>query len=140
MKSLLAALLLITVVWPGMAFAQNTSDQEKLAAEAATAWLALCDADHYQESWGEASTFFRGVVPEADWTKALTALRRPLGALESRTRQSATSATSLPGVPDGHYVVMTFATAFANKKAATETVTFMLDTDGKWRAAGYFIK
>ncbi|MGO9535876.1 MAG: DUF4019 domain-containing protein [Limisphaerales bacterium] len=28
---------------------------------------------------------------------------------------------------------------FANKKSVTETVTFMLEKDGQWRAVGYFI-
>jgi hypothetical protein len=35
---------------------------------------------------------------------------------------------------------MSFKTAFEQKKSAIETVTFMLDSDGKWKAAGYFIK
>ena len=35
---------------------------------------------------------------------------------------------------------MQFATSFANKKNAVETVTFMREKDGIWRAAGYYIK
>jgi phosphoglycolate phosphatase len=31
-------------------------------------------------------------------------------------------------------------TAFQNKKSAIETVMPMLDSDGKWRVSGYFIK
>ena len=30
--------------------------------------------------------------------------------------------------------------SFKNKRAAVETVTSMLDKDGKWRVTGYFIK
>jgi hypothetical protein len=48
--------------------------------------------------------------------------------------------TELPGAPDGQYVVMQFETSFANKKSAIETVTFMLEKDGQWKSAGYFIK
>jgi len=44
------------------------------------------------------------------------------------------------GVPDGEYVVIRFETSFENKKSAIETVTPMLDQDGKWRVSGYFIK
>jgi hypothetical protein len=47
---------------------------------------------------------------------------------------------SLPGAPDGEYVVIQFATSFENKKSAIETVTPMLDSDGEWRVSGYFIK
>ncbi len=48
--------------------------------------------------------------------------------------------TSLPGAPDGKYVVIQFKTSFENKKSATETITPMMDNDGKWRVSGYFIK
>ena len=48
--------------------------------------------------------------------------------------------TELPGAPDGHYVLLQFETVFANKKSTIETVTFMLEKDGKWKAAGYYIK
>jgi hypothetical protein len=36
--------------------------------------------------------------------------------------------------------VVQFDTVFADKPSAVETVTFMLENDGQWRAAGYFIK
>jgi len=48
--------------------------------------------------------------------------------------------TEMPGAPDGQYVLMQFETSFTNKKSAVETITFMLEKDGQWRAAGYFIK
>lgn len=48
--------------------------------------------------------------------------------------------TSLPGAPDGEYVVVQFETSFTNKKAAAETVTPMLENDGQWRVSGYYIK
>jgi hypothetical protein len=37
--------------------------------------------------------------------------------------KSAEYKTSLPGAPDGEYVVLIFNTVFENKKAAVETVT-----------------
>jgi Protein of unknown function (DUF4019) len=49
-------------------------------------------------------------------------------------------AQSLPGAPDGNYVVMQFDTSFANKKNAVETVTFVQEKNGQWKAAGYYIK
>jgi hypothetical protein len=45
-----------------------------------------------------------------------------------------------PGVPDGEYVVIQYEVSYENKKAAVETVTPMLDKDGKWRVAGYFMR
>jgi predicted SnoaL-like aldol condensation-catalyzing enzyme len=43
------------------------------------------------------------------------------------------------GAPKGQYVIIQFITDFYNKKSSIETVTPMLETDGKWRVAGYFI-
>ncbi|MDY6990555.1 MAG: DUF4019 domain-containing protein [Thermodesulfobacteriota bacterium] len=48
--------------------------------------------------------------------------------------------TSLPGAPDGEYVVIQFDTSFEYKEKAVETVTPMMDKDGLWRVSGYYIK
>ncbi len=66
-------------------------------------------------------------------------VREPLGKVITRTLKSAEHRTSLPGAPDGDYVVIRFETAFENKQAAIETVTPMLEKDGSWRVAGYYI-
>jgi len=58
----------------------------------------------------------------------------------SRKVKSTTYKTALPGAPDGEYVVIEFESVFENKKAAVETVTPMMDKDGKWQVSGYFIK
>ena len=106
---------------------------------AARAWLASIDDHQYAESWKSGADYFRGAVTQDKWVSGLVSFREPLGKLVSRSLKSAEPATSLPGAPDGQYVVMQFNTSFANKKSAVETVTFMLEKDGHWRAAGYFI-
>ena len=63
-----------------------------------------------------------------------------MGELVSRVVKSATYAKTLPGAPDGEYVVIQFETTFANKKSAVETVTPMVDSDGKWHVSGYYIR
>lgn len=67
-------------------------------------------------------------------------VRKPLGKLVSRRVKSAIFKTSLSGAPDGQYVVIEFETSFESKKLAIETVTPMMDKDGKWRVSGYYIK
>lgn len=79
-------------------------------------------------------------VSKEDWKKSLSAVRAPIGALETREMAASNFSTTLPGAPDGEYVVFQFNSSFANKAAALETVTAMKDTDGAWRVAGYFIK
>lgn len=113
---------------------------EKSATAAAQAWLGEIDAGNYSRSWKDAADYFRGAITEKGWSDALNGTRKPLGSLVSRKLASARSATSLPGAPDGNYVVMQFDTSFSNKKAAVETVTFVREKDGKWKAAGYYIK
>ncbi|MGP8020041.1 MAG: protein kinase domain-containing protein [Limisphaerales bacterium] len=107
---------------------------------AAEKWLALIDHGNYSESWNEAAAIFQGAVTEAVWENSMNTFRQPLGDLVSRSLKSAQAATEMPGAPDGQYVVMQFDTSFANKKSAIETVTFMLEKNGQWKAAGYFIK
>ncbi|MEI2645263.1 MAG: DUF4019 domain-containing protein [Candidatus Competibacter sp.] len=109
------------------------------AQEAAKAWLALVDAEQYGESWDQAAALFRGGVSKTDWEKAVKPIRSQLGALKSRALKSANLTRSLPGAPDGEYVVIQFNTRFEKKAAALETVTPMRDKDGSWRVAGYYI-
>jgi hypothetical protein len=114
--------------------------REAAAAHAAETWLALVDEGRYSESWKEASEYLRNAVSEEQWRQSLGAVRTPLGKVLSRKRSSATFATTLPGAPDGQYVVIQYETSFENKRSAVETVTPMREPDGRWRASGYYIK
>ncbi len=134
-RTVLVALLL----GPILAYAAE-SDAVPKAQASAKAWLAMTDSGKYAESWNGASTLFKTAITKADWEKAVRAVRSPLGALKSRTLKSATFARTLPGAPDGEYVVIQFETAFENKASALETITPMLDKDGSWRVSGYYIK
>jgi hypothetical protein len=138
----IVSLLVLLGMLVGFAFStvHAGSGEEQAAASAARGWLSLIDNSNYARSWQEASAYFQGAIDEERWTASLSGVRKPLGKLVSRKLQTAKYETVLPGAPDGQYVVMQFRASFANKKAAIETVTFMLDKDGKWRAAGYFIK
>ncbi len=110
------------------------------ATRASGAWLKLVDAGDYTASYEQASTLFKDHVSAATWVQQVGAVRKPLGAVVSRQVKAAQYATSLPGAPDGQYVVIQYRTSFANKKAAIETVTPMLDQDGHWRVSGYYIR
>ena len=90
-------------------------------------------------SWKQAATLFRKAVSVSDWVKAVRAAREPMGNLVDRTLLTATWSTTLPGAPDGEYVVLQFRTVFANKAQAVETVTPMLD-EGRWRVSGYYVR
>ena len=139
MKNILAGLVLLCMILVSVAYGAHTM-QKKDALIAAESWLAMIDKGEYAESWKEAAEYFKTAVPEDKWVHSLTAVRKPLGKLISRKAKSETYKTSLPGAPDGKYVVIQFKTSFEHKKSAIETVTPMLDKGGKWRVAGYFIR
>jgi hypothetical protein len=133
-----AAVVVCLTLNLALAFGADTTDKAIIAA--ARSWLGEIDSGNYETSWKQASNYFQGAVAEKSWTDALNGTRKPLGNLVSRKVAKTTAAKSLPGAPDGSYLVMQFDTSFANKKSAVETVTFMREKDGNWRAAGYYIK
>ena len=136
-RSFIAGLFLALIAMSSFASEADAVD----AAKAETlAWLELTDSGEYRSSWESASSLFRAAVSNEDWEKALSAVRNPIGALKSREVATSTFSTTLPGVPDGEYVVFQFNSSFEHKASAVETVTAMKDTDGVWRVAGYFIK
>jgi hypothetical protein len=132
-------LVLSFSLWAGFAVAQGTQ-KEEAALNAAQEWLSMIDAGDYRLSWMEAAEYFRNAVTDEQWVQSLKAVRKPLGKLISRDVKSTIYKTSLPGAPDGEYVVIQFKTVFENKRSAIETVTPMVDKDSNWRVSGYFIK
>jgi hypothetical protein len=117
---------------------RDTRPVEVQAADAK--WLALVDSDQYKQSWEDASPVFQAFVSEAKWEGAMDAAKPPLGKTLSRKFQKATPTRTIPGVPDGTYLVVEYESKFENKFIATETVITSLDKDGVWRVAGYFIR
>jgi hypothetical protein len=143
MRTLTRIVVTLAVVVCALAWSTAWAQQqtaEKPAVEASKAWLELVDGGRYAESWDAASTLFRGAVTQENWVKLMEGNRKPLGKLVSRTFGTSKYMTSVPGGPDGKYVVVQYKTVFENKAQAIETVTPMLDKDGTWRVSGYYIK
>lgn len=115
---------------------QRVSD----AKAAAAAWLVLLDAGQYPATWTQSASPFRAAVSQENWLSAASQVRTPLGPVTTRTLASAQFSRTLPGVPDGEYVVIQYNTTFQNKASAVETITPMRDKDGAWRVSGYFIR
>ena len=121
--------------------AQAFAGEKELAAQQSSdAWLVLADSGKYAESWQEAAQYFKKAVTKDKWEGAMHGTREPLGRVLSRKLRSAQYTTTLPGAPDGEYVVIQYDSSFEHKQSAVETVTPMLDKDGQWRVSGYFIK
>jgi len=120
----------------------QTQDAEKVAGAqtAALKWLALTDAGDYARGWDAASALFQASISKSNWDAALVNSHQPLGRLLSRKLKSASYTRSLPGVPDGEYVVIQYESRFEHKDGAVETITPLLEKDGSWKVSGYFIR
>ena len=113
---------------------------EKEAINSAQSWLKLVDNKKYTDSWEEAAEYFKSVVSKEKFKIDTRAVRNPLGKVITRKLMSVNSKTSLPGVPDGKYVIIKFKSSFKNEKSAIETITLKLDKDNCWKVDGYFIR
>lgn len=139
--------LLIAVPFTGQCQEESAKPKEEsgheaekeAARKAVDAWLELVDEGKLDKSWDAAALLFRENVSKNDWHKSLDGVRTPLGKVVSRTVAVDRYLTSLPGAPDGEYVVFQFKTEFENKKESVETVT-PLNENGEWKVSGYFIK
>jgi hypothetical protein len=139
----LFALMLVVIAMLAVGVAQEKSAQDKkvdTGVKAAESWLALVDAGNYVGSWDQSSAMFKSAITREKWTEALQQARAPLGRESARKLWGAKQENSLPNAPAGEYVVMQFNTDFEQKSGAVETVTMVLEKDGKWRAAGYYIR
>ncbi len=136
---LVSVVILVWAVFPSAPLQAAEAD-EKAAILAAGSWLALIDRGRYDDSWDEAAGLFKTALTKKQWATGLKAARAPLGRLVTREVVSAEYAESLPGAPDGKYVVIRYRSVFEHKKAAIETVTPLLDPDGVWRVSGYYIR
>jgi hypothetical protein len=139
MKYIANAFLVLSILFAGPACAQESASIANAKA-AAGSWLALTDAGNYSTSWEQASSLFKAAISQSGWQSAVQAARSPLGKLQSRAFKSATFTHSLPGAPDGEYVVLQYESQFEHKAHAIETVTPMQEKDGAWRVSGYFVK
>ncbi len=138
-RKLVVGVAIIIVLTARVSIAAD-SVKEKAAVAAAEKWVALVDAGKYTDSWKEAAEYFKSAVNQGQWEQSIQSVREPLGKISSRKVKTKTYQTTLPGAPDGEYVIIQFETSFQNKKTATETVTPMLDKDGQWRVSGYYLK
>lgn len=137
MKRLALATLFSFFLLPQAVAADSRTAAAIMAAED---FLLLLDTGQYAQSWDAAASFFQSQIPKERWVQQISALRPAFGKVTNRLILDARHMTQLPGAPDGEYVVIQYESSFENKRQATETITPMLDNDGKWRVSGYYIQ
>lgn len=110
------------------------------AQKAATEWLALIDAGKLEDSWTQAHTLFKEKLAKENWVAMVTDLSSRLGKLKSRKLRVAQPTKSLPGAPEGEYVVFVFDSFYENLPDAVDTLVTAKDKDGSWRVTGYSVQ
>ena len=144
------SLKFISIIFAGVLLAACTQEgkqdtpkhagEERAAVQSAKIWLALVDEGKYGESWDETASIFKNALPKDKWVEMLGSTRPPFGKVLQRNVKTKVHKTSLPGAPDGEYVVIQFQTRFEHKASAIETVTPSKEKDGSWRVSGYYIE
>ena len=140
--------LLVTLAWCAGSRAQTAASPtpaiqnggETAAKAAADIWLALVDDNRYESSYQSAAGIFQKIITKEQWAKLAGNGRNLLGKLRTRTAKDTKFSATMPGAPDGQYVVIHYDASFEKKPAAVETVTTLLDGDGQWKVCGYFIR
>jgi len=135
----LASLLVVASIALACPTSANEADEDAAVA-ASKQWLAIVDKGQFGQCWDQTASFFKANVKKKDFEVKLKASRGQFGDLVNRKLKVKKFTTTMPGAPDGKYVVIQYDTSFAQKKDAVETITPMLDKDGKWKVSGYFIK
>lgn len=141
--ALCASLALVGILLLQLVRGEDTPNDTAPAVAAMQTWLQEIDAGRYEQSWTDASEFFRKAVASEQWKQQLGQARRPLGRCDGRNLLSAAWQAEVPAGAKkikGPVVIAQFSSAFENLRAARETVSFVRETDGSWKAAGYFIK
>jgi len=138
--SLLAALASVVI-------AQTMMPAQRDALNAAERWLVPVDSQRYGDAWAMASETFKAKVPRDTFRDGIAKIRLDYGKLIKRSGEKMAFRGEAPA-PDqadaqtrpGTEVAILFEATFAGNKQAQEEVTVVLEKDGVWRVAGYYIR
>jgi hypothetical protein len=134
--SVVVLALLLGTADPGRAQDEAISE----ARDSAKTWLALLDDGQYEATWENAGELLKAAVGPEEWAKKWSVTLGPLGKLKSRAVRSSEYSTTMPGGPEGEYVVVQFDTTFESGQTALENVVMRKQRDGTWKVAGYRIR
>jgi Protein of unknown function (DUF4019) len=135
----MALIMLGTITGSQLVCADNLQG-EQAALTAANKWLAIVDSGQFAKSYDESARLFQSRVTKDRWLRQIKAGRPLFGKVIKRTLEAEQFTTTMPGAPDGEYVVIQFDTEFEKKKQAIETITPMKEQNGTWRVSGYFVR
>jgi hypothetical protein len=113
--------------------------EEQAAQRQALGFLGYLDQGRFAESYAYTGMLIRDQVDQNAFTDKVQKARAGTGALLSRDLIDSAYTDTVPGAPEGQYVVLHYHVSFANRPSAVETVTLDFARN-YWRLAGYYIK
>ncbi len=113
--------------------------EEQAAQRQALGFLGYLDQGRFAESYAYTGMLIRAQVDQNAFIDKVQKARAGTGALLSRDLIDSAYTNTVPGAPEGQYVVLHYHVSFANRPGAVETVTLDF-AKGYWRLAGYYIK
>jgi hypothetical protein len=116
----------------------HTAD-ELAAQRQALGFVGYLDQGRFADSYAYTSMLIRTQLDRDAFSTQIQKTRAGTGALQSRELIDAGYSTTVPGAPEGQYVILHYHASFANRPDAVETVTLAF-AKGYWRVAGYYIK
>jgi len=122
--------------------AQSGAPAPQEAISAADQFLALIDHGQYDESWDACAPSIKNSITKPSWNTVISINRRRFGVLITRKLESAQTATSLAGSPDGHYAVLRYRSSFKAGKTTPTTIELVTlsNENGRWLGYQYSIK
>jgi hypothetical protein len=113
---------------------------DEVAAERqALGFVGYLDQGRFADSYAYTGMLIRTQLDREAFSTQIQKTRAGTGALQSRDLMDASYSTSVPGAPEGQYVILHYHASFANRPDTVETVTLAF-ANGYWRIAGYYIK
>jgi hypothetical protein len=113
--------------------------EEQAAERQALGFLGYLDNGHFADSYAYTGVLIRNSLDREAYAAKVQTARSGVGTLQGRELIDASYTTSVPGAPEGQYVVLHYHVGFTNRQDAIETVTLAF-AKGYWRVSGYYIK
>jgi hypothetical protein len=112
---------------------------ELSAQRQALGFLGYLDQGRFADSYSYTGMLIRTQLDRDAFSAQIQKTRVGTGALQSRELIDSAYTTTLPGAPEGQYVILHYHAAFASRPDTVETVTLAF-AKGYWRVDGYYIK
>jgi hypothetical protein len=120
--------------------AQSSPGTEEQAAQRqALGYLGYLDQGRFADSYAYTGLLMRNQLDPQTYAAKIENMRSGVGALQGRQLIDANLVNSVPGAPEGQYIVVHYHANYLNLNDAVDTITLAFQK-GYWRVIGYYIK